>query len=91
MSTYAHISTHMEFSTDSTGVHGITCPYISTKGMGVHRVTPTGDSTINMLVLGRMNVYYKYGRYEPKRDIGKDVVEKVWKGIIYADALQKDS
>ena len=42
-------------------------------------------------VQGRINVYDDYSRYETKRNIGTDVVGKVWKGIRYDDALQKVS
>ena len=36
-----------------------------------------------------MDVYYNYGRYKPIWEMGKDVVGKVRKGIIYADTLQQ--
>ena len=78
-----------EIYTESTGVHGSTCLYISTEGMGVHGVTSTYDYTVNMAVQGITNAYARYRRYKPKREIGKDIVGKVRKGIRYADDLQK--
>ena len=75
----------------SMGVNGSTFPYISTEVMDVNGVTSTDDYKLNMAVQGRMNAYYRYGRYETKRYICTDVVGKVWKSISYSDALQKGS
>ena len=88
---YARGSTCTEVSTESMGVHGSTRPSIPTKYTGVHRVMCTNDSMIKAVVRGRTNAYGKYGRYKPKWYIGTDVLGKVQKGIIYADALQKGS
>ena len=87
--TYERGSKCMDVYTDSMGVHGSTCSYISTKRTGVHGGTSTDDSTVNTVVQRRTNAYDKYGRYEPKRDIGTDTVQKVRKGISFAEALQK--
>ena len=51
--------------------------YISTKGMGLHKVIFTENSTIKMVVRGRTNAYDKYGRYKPKRDIFTNILGKV--------------
>ena len=83
------ISVCMDIYTDSTGVHGSKCPYISTKGMGVHRVMFTDKSTVKTAVCGRTNAYDKYSRYKPIPDIDMDVVSKVRKVISYDDALQQ--
>ena len=77
--------------TESTGMHRSMCPYISTEGAGMHRVTSTCNYTVKTVILGRTNAYYRYWRYEIKRDIGTDVVSKVRTGISYADALQQGS
>ena len=55
----------MDVSTESIAFHRSTCSYITTKGMDLHGVTYTDDSTTNTVVLGITNVYDKYGRYEP--------------------------
>ena len=81
----------MKVFTESTSVHRSKCPYISTKGTGMHEVTTADDYTVKTAVCGRTNAYDKYGRYKPKRDIGTDVVGKVRKGIRYADALHQGS
>ena len=80
-----------DVSTDSKDVHISTCPYISTKCMGMHRVMSTYNYMVNTVVGGRTNLYENYRRYETKRNIGTDVVGKVWKGIRYTDALQQVS
>ena len=49
-------------STVSIGVHGSTCPYISTKGMGVHRGTSTDVSMETTVVQGGINAYDKRRR-----------------------------
>ena len=51
------VSACTDVPTDITGVHGSTCPYISTKGMGVHGVTYTENFTVNTFICGRRNVY----------------------------------
>ena len=48
--------------TDSTGMHGSICPYISTKGTGVHVVTSRDKSKLKTGAHGRINVYDKYIR-----------------------------
>ena len=80
-----------DVSTDSTGVHGITCPYIPTKGMGRHGVTSTHNSTVKAVVHCRMNAYENYVSCEPIQTICTDIVGKVQKGISYADALDQGS
>ena len=55
-------SVFTDFSTEITGVRGSTCPYILTKYTGVHGVTPTDDSMVKTVVIGRTNAYEKYGR-----------------------------
>ena len=55
-------SAYTDVSTESMVMHGSTCPYISTKGNGVHRVLSTDDSTVKTVVQGITNVYNKYGR-----------------------------
>ena len=62
MFTYDCVSACKDVSTESNGVQGIMCPYISTKGMGVHRFKSTDDSTVNTVVRGRTNMYDEYGR-----------------------------
>ena len=74
-------------STESTSVKGSTCPYISTKGMSVPKITITDVSTVNTVVQGRTNMYEEYGGYKLKRYIGKDAAGKVRKGISYGDVL----
>ena len=78
-------SARTEVSTASTVVRRIMCLYIPTKSAAMHGVTSTGGSTVKTVVRGRTNAYDEYGRYKPIRDIGTDVVGKVWKGIRYAD------
>ena len=87
MYTDARRSIHTDVSTDSMGMHGSTCPYITTKYTVIHGVTYMDDSMIKAVVRGRMTAYGKFGRYKPKWDIGTDVVGKICKGISYADAL----
>ena len=99
MSACTDISVFMEYrvsayrcvSAENAGVPGSTCPYISTKGMGMHGITPTDESKVKTYICVRTDAYDKYGRYKPVRDMGMDVVEKVRKGISYADALQQGS
>ena len=79
----------MDVSADNTSMSRNTCPYISTKGTGMHVVTSTYESKVNMFVFGRTDAYYNYGRYKPIWDIGTDVVGKVRKGISYDDALHQ--
>ena len=50
-------STCTDISIESTDVHGSTCPYIYTKGAGLHWVTSMDDSTINTAVRVRNNTY----------------------------------
>ena len=83
------ISVCMEVSTDSTGVHRSTCPYICTKDTGVHVVTSTKKYKVKTFICGSMKTYDKYGRYKPIRDIGPYILGKVGKGIRYADALRQ--
>ena len=78
-----------DISTESTDVHRITCPYIYTKGTGVHRGTSTEVSMINRLLQGRTNLYDKYEIYEPKQYIVMNAVGKEQKGVSYDDALQQ--
>ena len=85
--TNARGSIHTDVSIESTVMHGSTLLYITTKDTVMHRVTYMDDSMTKAVVQGRMNSYDQYGRYKPKRDIGTDVLGKVWKGISYADAL----
>ena len=85
------VSACTDVSTNITGVHGSTCPYISTKGTGVHVVMSTDESKVKTVVRGRKNMCDEYGRKKPIRDIGTDVVGKVRKGISYADALHQGS
>ena len=80
-----------DVSTDGTGLHGSTCPYISTKVTGAHVVTSTEKYKLKTCVHGSTNMYDEYGRYKPIRDIGMEVVGKVRKGISYADDLHKGS
>ena len=78
----------MDVSVENTNLHGIICPYISTKFMGVHVVSPTDKFKVKKFICGRMDAYDECRRYKPIWYIGTDVVGKVWKGISYADALQ---
>ena len=78
-----------DVSTESTGVHGITCPYIPTKGTGRHGVMSTHNSTVKTVLRGRMNAYKKYVRYETILYIGTEILGKVNNGISYADALDQ--
>ena len=78
-----------DVSADNMGVHGSTCLYISTKGTGVHAVTPTDESKVKMFVRVRTDTYGKYRREKTIQDIGTYGVGKVRKGISYADALQQ--
>ena len=75
--------------TDSRGVRGSMGLYISTNGTGVHVVMSMDDPKVNTVVRGKTNTYDKYGSYKPIRDIGREVVGKVLKGISYADSLQQ--
>ena len=81
----------MYVSAENTGVHGNTRPYISTKCTGVHIVTSMNKSKVKKFVRSRMNVYDKYGRYEPIQEICTDILGKVRKGIRYTDSLQHGS
>ena len=54
-------------STARTSVQGSTCSYIFLRGMGVHRGTSTDVSVGNLVVLGRTNMYDKYGNTNPNR------------------------
>ena len=72
-------------------VHRGMCLYISTKGIGVHRVTPTDDSIVKAVIHGRTKALGKYRRYEPKWDIVTYALGKVWKCISYDDDLQQGS
>ena len=47
-------------------MHRSMCPYISTEGIYMHRVTSTGNYTVKTVIQGRKNAYYRYGRYETK-------------------------
>ena len=76
-------------SSDNMGMHRSKSPYISTKGTGMHVVTSTDESKVNIFVHVITDAYYNYGRYELIWEIGKDVVGKARKGISYADALQE--
>ena len=87
----ARRSTFTNVYTESTDVHGIKWPYISTKDTGMHEVTSTDDSTVNTVVHGRTNVYDEYWRYKPKQHIVTDIVVKVQKGIRYSDELHLGS
>ena len=51
----------MEISTDSKSVQERTCPYISTKGRGMHGGTSTDISTVKTVEKGRTNVHDVYG------------------------------
>ena len=73
------------------GVCGRTCPYVPTKGTGVHGVTSMDNYMVRTVVCGRTNAHYEYGRYEPIREISTYIVGKVRKGVSYDDALQKVS
>ena len=73
------------------GVHLSTCLYISTKDTIVHGGTSSDVSSAKTVVRRRTNTYDEYRRFKPKQDICTDLVGKVQKGIIYADALQKGS
>ena len=57
----------------------------------MHIFTSTEESNINTVIRGRTNLYDEYGRYEPIRDIGTDIVGNLRKVIIYADALHQGS
>ena len=76
---------------ENTGMHGITCPYIYTKGTCVHVVTPIDKSKVNKFIHGRTDAYDECGSYDPVWDKGTDVVGKVRKEISYADALHQGS
>ena len=65
--------------------------FSSTKVTVMHVITPTDESKVKTYICVRTDAYDKYGRYKPVRDMGMDVVEKVRKGISYADALQQGS
>ena len=79
----------MDVSADNTRIRRNMCPYISTKGTGMHVVTSTDESKVSTFVPGITDTYYNYGRYKPMWDIGTDVVWKARKGIIYDDALHQ--
>ena len=79
----------MDVSADNTSMSRNMCPYISTKGTGMHVVTYTDESKVNTFICGRIEAYYNYGRYKPIWDIGTDVVRKARKGTSYADALHQ--
>ena len=79
----------MYVSADNTSMIRNMCPYISTKGTGMHVVTSTDESKVNTFVRGRTDAYSNYSTYKPIWDIGTDVVGKVRKGISYADALNQ--
>ena len=51
----------MDVSAESVDVRGSTCPYISTKGPGMHGVTSTDNYTVKMVVSGRTKAYDEYG------------------------------
>ena len=78
-------------STDSMGVHGSTCPYFSSKCMGMCGVTSTEGFTVKTVVCSKTNAYDKYRRYKSIWDMGTDVVGKLRKGTSYADALKQVS
>ena len=84
-------SVYMDVSTASKGMTGRTCLYIYTKGTCVHIVMSMVNSTVKIIVRGRTNAYGKCWRYKYKQDIGTDLIGKVWKGIIYTDALHQGS
>ena len=77
----------MDVSTESNNVHRSTCPYISTKVMGVHGVTTTDNSTVNTVVCGITNTYDEYGRLETKYYICTDILDKEQNGISYSRDL----
>ena len=77
----------MDVSDDNTSMSRNMCPYISTTGTGMHIVTSTDESKVNMFVRGRTDAYCNYGRYKPIWGIGTDTLGKARKGISYADAL----
>ena len=79
----------MDVSDENTGVQGSMCPYIPTKGMGVHIGTSMEKSKVKMFIRGIMEMYNKQGRYKPIQNIVKDAVGTVQKGISYAGALQQ--
>ena len=79
----------MDVSANNTSTNKNMCPYISTKGTGMHVVTSTDESKVNTFVCGRTDAYYNYGRYKLIWDIGTDVLGKARKGISYADALHQ--
>ena len=56
------VSACTDISTDNTGMHIITCPYIFTKDTDVHVVMSTDKSKLKMVVRIRMNAYDEYGR-----------------------------
>ena len=65
------------FSTDSTGVHGSTCPYIYTKSTGMQVGTHMDIYMGNTVVRGNTCLYDKFGRCKTKQYIGMDAVGKV--------------
>ena len=82
-----HVIACIDVSTDNTSMSRNMCPYISTKGTGMHVVTSTDESKVNTFVCGRTDAYCNYGRYKPIWGIGTDVVWKARKGISYSDTL----
>ena len=77
----------MDVSDDNTSMSRNMCPYISTKGTGMHIVTSTDESKVNMFVCGRTDVYCNYSRYKLIWGIGTDVVGKARNDISYDDAI----
>ena len=79
----------IDVSADNTSMSRNMCPYISTKGTGMHVVTSTDESKVNTFVRDRTDAYYNYGRYKPIWGIGTDTLGKARKGISYSDALHQ--
>ena len=74
--TYDCRSACMEVNTESTGVHGIMCPYIFTICMRMHRLTSTGDSTSKTVVRRKKKYVWQ--------------VQEVWthKGYMYGHSRE---
>ena len=72
-------------------MHGIMCPYIYTKGVGVHGVVSAYDYMVKTVIRGRTNAYGKYGRYKPISYTSIDIVGKLHKGVSYDYALHQGS
>ena len=83
------VSVCMDVSDENTDLHRSTCPSISTKGTGMHVFMSKSETKVKTFICGSTDAYDNYGKYELIRGIGEDVVNKVQKGISYADALQQ--